>query len=331
MSNMRRVFVANADTAVGCGVVCELLDNEKFRGQINELWCTVRHPERSGLLWSKGACVIEMGDQPDEGQLRKHLEGVDTLIVVPDWATGKMVDQTKLILKAAHQSQVQRVMLISRAGIDGQDNKTAQNYCNMEKCLREFGFQDACIVRLVCLQQSLFLHRLMMMERSKLEWPLNEDAKFTMINMHNVVKFICNDVLGEGSRKLKSGGNVEMYRLSGPTIITPRQLVDVLNKNVGLQLQYQKVDPQHIQRYFQEQLGLRETLTRELLDEFDLVNKGKLNFVSDDTKKKIGEEPEKLDHFIKDHRSLFHMKQGGGGGGGSSSQGIRSAQQQRMF
>ena len=301
------LIVFNADTIVGEAIVRELLDpshRSHLGQQYHNVFATVRDISHSGDLMALGACLIEVGDSPDPNKLGQWMKMCKTCVLVPDCGSKNMVNQSKKLIDISKQSQLERCVLVSKLGVDETSVETAKWFHEVEHHFKNAGLPTTAIVRCAPLQQALFLFRPMLTE-GKLHWVIKEDAKFTTISLRDIANFIVHELLhSEHLRQPRA--EPHLFKLTGVQLNTPKDICQMLEKVVGEKIQYKQVERRELERYLRDNIGLHEILAKEVVDIQELINKGKLNFVSDDHKKSTGREPMKLSEWLNKHKALFH-------------------------
>jgi len=301
------IVIFNADIITGNAIVREMLDpqnRQHLAQRYRHVFASVHDQARSGDLLALGACVFEMEDNPEERKLIEYLKNanVKTVVLVPDCGSKHMVNQAKKIINAAKQAGVERLALLSKLGIEDMSVELAKWYCEMENHLKQSGISTTGIVRHAPLTQWLFLYR-QMLERQKLQLPVREDARFTNISVRDIANFVVHELV-RGERFSPNLGP-HMFKLTGPHVHTVKDLCHMFESILGENIKYEQIDRREFERYLREQIGLHEIIAKEICDMKELINKGHLNFVSDDHKKSTGREPMKTEEWLNKHKTLF--------------------------
>ena len=301
------LIVFNADTIVGEAIVRELLDpshRSHLGQQYHNVFATVRDISHSGDLMALGASLIEVGDSPDPNKLAQWMKMCKVCVLVPDNGSKCMVSQAKKLIDIGKQSQLERCVLMSKLGVDETSVETAKWFHEVEQHFKNAGLPTAAIVRCAPFQQNMFLFRRMLAE-GKLNWAIKEDAKYTVVCLRDTASFVVHELL-HGERLGQGGAEPHLFKLTGPIIHTPKDICQMFEKVIGEKIQYKQVDRRDLERYLRDTQGMNEILAKEVVDIQELINKGKLNFVSDDHKKSTGREPMKLSEWLNKHKALFH-------------------------
>jgi hypothetical protein len=299
----RKVFVANADTFEGYAIARECLTG-KLRDRFDEVLCGVHKVSRSGDLIFHGGHLIQLGNDASQGDIERHLRGVDTLLLVPNPGASDMVGNASEYLKACQHSGVKRCLLVSLIGCDDRQVRIADQYAKCEEQLKNSGIENYAVVRLGIIQNWMFLWSPQIKEQGRLCMPMKHDVQFAPLNVCDMAYF-CSWVVSEGIR-----GKTEKFQLTGNELINAQVLVQRINKTVGSQhqIEYQQIEREHAKRWLQMLLA-NDRLVEKCLDICELANRGKFNMTSND-EKKSGKEPINLDQFLKDHLNQFKPRQG---------------------
>lgn len=163
---MRNVFITNADRAVADSIAMELLMG-KHREQFQTVKASVEKVAHSGDLWLRGAQLIEVGNEPDIDYLKRELQNIDTLVLIPALGSHAMVHQSRVFLEAAKHAGVESCLLVSIIGVDEVQLKTCKRFHEIEQDLKKSGIKNQCVVRMGHLQQKLFWWAPMMQEQRR--------------------------------------------------------------------------------------------------------------------------------------------------------------------
>ena len=304
------MIIFNADTPLGDHLVRETLDTEtsqKIMREYEHVFASVRSIPHSGDLTLLGACLLEMGDEPEEKQLCEYLTKmqIKTCVLVPNLGSEKLSIQAKKIISACAQAKVERFVLVSMVGADDTSVATSRHFAELESTLKQSGIGMLAIVRVCPFQQILFQYRRQLREGA-LRWPVEPDAKFSSVNVFDVSNFITHELLHGGERRTSS--EPRMFKLTGPNVYTPNELCKFLSKVSGREIKYQKISRSEFEKYLRDEVSLPQIMVKELADWKELINRGKLNFTSDDEKKSTGKEPIKLNDWLNKHKHLFEVK-----------------------
>lgn len=150
------------------------------------------------------------------------------------------------------------------------------------------------------MQESLYWFVEEIKQNRRLPLPI-KDEKFAPLNLHDL-SFVVKHLLVEGALHQAARGQV--YRLTGSELVTGRNLAERLSKLLGHEIKYEAVDRKHTEEWLRNRLQ-NEMMLQEVLDVFELITRGKLNFVSDDEKKTTGRQPVTIDHWLQQNKSRF--------------------------
>jgi len=295
------VWISNSDTPVGYELARHCLMG-KYSHLFSTVVCTVKNVDFSGALLTLGAIVVEMKDQNVPEWLPNHLKAlnVQVCLLVPDVASSQTRQQGKNIIDCCKNAELGHIVLLSLMGIEGSDLKKPMDFLQLEDHLKKSGLREWCIVRHAMLQQRIFLQANDIKQKKRLAWPIKEDAKCAFVNIHDVCDFIIQGV----TQQSKNFGQKQIYRLTGPEALTGKQITEKLSQVVNQQLRFDYISRDEAKRNL-EQLLLNEEHIQFHLDVFELISRGKMAMVSDDQKKGIGKEPERIDKFFKEHANRF--------------------------
>jgi uncharacterized protein YbjT (DUF2867 family) len=150
------------------------------------------------------------------------------------------------------------------------------------------------------MQESLFWFGEDIKHNRRLQLPI-KDEKFAPLNLHDLT-FVVKHLLVEGGIRQMARGQI--YRLTGSELVTGRNLAERLTKLVGREIKYEAVDRKHTEEWLRGRL-LNDMMLQEVMDIFELISRGKLNFVSDDEKKTTGRAPVTVDSWLNQNKSRF--------------------------
>lgn len=279
----------------------EYSSNNKVLGKQRECFRVVRAGVEnlvdSGDLWLHGGQTVEM-NMRNESDWKRHFENIKTLVLVTRCGSKDMVKQAEMYVKCAKSAGVECILMVSKMGIEGSNNSTAKKFLEIEKCVKDSGLKYS-ICRAGFIENFLFLYSPMIMH-SKLELPMNQDSKFAPINLCDVCRFVTH-LAADSSRIAKANG--ECYKLTGQELLTWKQLTEVMNKALHHKVEYRNVDQKHTEDYLRK-MGLPQEWITEIMDEYQVINDGKLGHVSGDVKKSV-EKPITLEQFLKENASHF--------------------------
>ena len=291
------VFVSNADLPIG-EIISQHLLLGKHRSSFENIICGVKCRERSGNLECLGAWITEMRNRD---LLMKNFQLCEVLVLVPDVASADMVKQAELLLSVAKEARVEHLIMVSRVGVE-ENTETSRQLKRIEDMCRESGIDPLCIVRHGVIQQRLFWF-MDWIKRGQLCLPVNENAKWAPLNLDDLAMFVASLCAEVEFKKVHAK---RTYRLTGPALVSGKSLAEILSKHLtGHKVVFEEIDMNRLEDHLRKWVGLNDTLIREAMDMFKLINENKFNFVSDDQQKTIGTQPITVDRFIQEYEHRF--------------------------
>lgn len=313
INNMPRetsVFVTNADIATG-ETICQHLLLGKHRGNFENVYCGVQNVGLSGSLWALGGRMSEVSMEPDVTKLAQHLRECDTVVLVPNCTDRRMVRQAELILGAAQQAKCRNLLVISHLGAD-EDTETSREFKRIEEKAKGMQFEACAIVRHGFLQQKM-MWLMDFIKQGKLPLPVapeSDQAKWAPLNLDDLAQFVayvCAQEEEGGNAVRLRRLNQQVFRLTGPELITGKSLAEKFTHNLGGEhrVEFQQIEWKQLEEHLRKNLNLPDMIVKETCDQFQLINNGRLAVVSGDEKKTIGSEPIPVDRFIQEYNHRF--------------------------
>lgn len=304
------LVIFNADTIIGEAIIRKLQDPDHRRhpGHFEKVYATVRDVAHSGDLMALGVILVEVGDYPDSKKLADCLKYCKTCIIIPDESSDRMGDQAMKLIDCAKQALMDRCVLLSKIGAEDTSIETSKWYNRTEEHLKKSGMSTMIIVRVAPLDETMFIFRSMMAE-GYLHWMLKEDAKLTKVSLHDVVHFIAHELL-HGNSLQEHLIEPKVFMLTGPQILRPTDFSQIFEKVYGKKIRYEQIGRQEMIHYLRQVAGMNHVMSNAIADIQELVNKGRLDFISDDQKKSTGHEPMKMSEWLDQRKDLFQSECG---------------------
>lgn len=279
------------------------------------LLLTIEQVARSGNLIYHGGCVVQVSPDASPSSIEHLLRGVDCLVIVPNPGSSDMVHLCESYMQAAQHAGVKRALLCSILGSDDKDVHLSQKFRRIEDMFHNSGIENQAIVRRGVFQNWLyiwapemkyhqrFVLQCVLMNSIFFSFPIaiKEQAQYAPLNVCDLTMFCAHLIAEHGIR-----GRQNEFKLTGQDLMSGQQLVERLNRSTGSQIQYQQVEKEKCRDLLKLYLK-NENLVQNVLDWCELINRGKLNVTSNDEKKNTGQEPIKLENFLKDNAVGSYM------------------------
>jgi uncharacterized protein YbjT (DUF2867 family) len=303
-NNLTSVFISNADSPVGYALVDELIDGNN-RQHFGQIVCTVKNVNYSGALAMKGAQVIEMKDDNTPEWLPDWLKhnDIDVFVLVPDCASKNRIQQGKNLLQCCSKGGVSHVVLLSVVGADDSNVKTAREFLELEKAVKEHS-HGHCIVRHTMFEQGLYLLSEEIRNDRMISTPWKSDARCSLLNLRDLLRFISYGLAKEQKTNTIRLAKKELFKLTGPQILTANDVADRMSKVLNEKIGYEMVDRQRMKQCLQKK-QMNEAVIESILDQFELINEGKQNLISQDEKQQTGKDASSFEHWIQENQNRF--------------------------
>lgn len=307
---MKRVLVTNAHRHTGktvagelavalpgkCEVVATILDeNER---DILEQFDTIKK-------------VINNSDYLEPLDFMDDMKDVDEMVLIPSNMKNKVPQARNLIDACVEmKGKIKRIILISMNGpheAQGGPSDAAEElklFDEIETYLRDSEFQgEYTILRTNPFSHVLLLYRHQIAKNNELQAPAG-DGKVALLDMDDVSVAVRMLVGMEDGQRKKH--DKQIYRLTGSRSMTFDDMCSIMSKVTGKSIKYKKITRDEAQTLLLK-TELPELERNILLDEYDLVRAGKMDFVTQDFRKVTGKDPTTFEKWCQDHSMLLQM------------------------
>jgi len=322
-----KICITSCDGWIGYTLALHL--HQKYGNKV-QVFCTARDPSRCEGLKKEGLEVRKVSYE-DKNSLQSALNNIQTVIYVPEM-NEKMVEWASVFAQAMESSRIQSAIIVSCIGAEG-EKSNLKKFGEMEVRITE-KVPKWTILRKSMLHQNFFLWSKCIQESKEFPLTAGQQRGFAPINLTDFCRAIIR-VANVGENRPQDGIPKEhchvIYNLTGPHRVTGPELVKELNEVVGTQISYKDVNRQVLEKYLQSQQHhpgyydepnkgvpeddkekrletINQTEISAMLDYFDLVKEGRLDYLSTDLKKITGDEGVTLKKFFERNSSEFRPR-----------------------
>lgn len=304
-----KLTVFNADSVLGHSLVRHLLLPE-HRESIGHVHATVKDLAHCGDLPASGASLLKVGELPSVGDVQRLITECDTIILVPDCTSPKMVEQAKVIIDAVKGEGIERLMVASLVGATDTTIGLSLAFNEIETYVKQSGIENAAIVRHAPFQQEMLWYREQIQE-GYLAFPVPEETKFNFVDMADVSELMAHLVLKvkRWRSSANSKDNVMVWQLTGSNAFSAGEISSILSDILGRKIKYHQMNIDGYRKYLRAQTGIPNKCIEDMVDKMQLAMKNHFGFVSDDQKKSTGKEPKSLTTWVKENNYVLRMDQ----------------------
>jgi uncharacterized protein YbjT (DUF2867 family) len=247
----RRVCITAAERWISNSISRGLLyEHKRSECTLVALTRDARDPHLKEL--EKHGAEIEEIDYDNPDTIEDALRGCNFLIFVTE-SDKDRIKQAHMFAKAAKNSDLCNAIVLSLEGVDEGNQKTFRDYNEIERIWKD-AVKTVTILRISWLQQALFLWSENVQEKGTINMTLHERDQFVPLNLEDVVRSIRHLVTYEGRviDELDRRHHHKIYTLTGPDSITPRDLVEMINKAIRPdgEVEYDRVNRRELEEYF---------------------------------------------------------------------------------
>jgi NAD(P)H dehydrogenase (quinone) len=278
------LLVTGASGHLGRRVVELLLE----KGNANVIAAT-RDPERLSSLAKKGA-IARQADFDDPASLDRAFHGVDRLLLISTDALGQRGAQHRNAIDAAKKAGVKHIVYTSLINPENSPAVFAPEHVITEKMLKDSGLAHT------ILRNNIYTDTLLM----KLPHVIATGALAALAGNGGVGYVTREDCARAAAAALGSAnGASQTYNITGPAVVTYRNLADIAGIIAGRTVSYVAATPEDLRSAFSPSYA-------ELLLSLEFtIAQGKLAVASGDVKKLTGREPQTVASFLEEHRSVL--------------------------
>ncbi|CAG8549188.1 4973_t:CDS:2 [Ambispora gerdemannii] len=197
-----------------------------------------------------GAEVVEINYEKQE-TLEDSLRGTEFLIFIAE-SDRDRVRQAEALARAARKNDVKGVIVLSVRGADEINTKTHRDFREIEK-IWQAHVPCVAIFRSSFIDQGFFIWSQTIKEDGSLIMTLHERDPFTPVNLDDVIRAIRSLAFYEGKLvdALDRRYHQKIFTLTGPDVVTPRDIVAAINAAVrrDIQVEYERVDRYELSDY----------------------------------------------------------------------------------
>ena len=207
----------------------------------------------------------------------------------------------KKLIEVAQENNLRNCIVISTQGCEESDKPEKAKFKVIEDFAKsQLKDSNVCIIRSGNYMQNLFLYAKQMKETGFLGLPTDK-GKFASVDALDVGH--ATAMLCEEPSKIVKFKN-QTFTLTGGESMNGEQIVELFKK-CGLTVHFKNISTKEAVRYLKGLATVDESEINFLLEDFDLVKEGKMDYVTDDFKKLCDKEPRSLEDFLKDGIDAF--------------------------
>ncbi|KAF9963722.1 hypothetical protein BGZ70_007234 [Mortierella alpina] len=335
----KRVAITNVDSWLGYCSAYGLAQELEKKCQEVTLVCLACNTDRLDKLKGLKNVHIVKVDYNDTNQLEKALQGVSCTILIPE-LDERRAEFGKNVLDAMNKQGVKSCMMISCDGASEDcDLKSIESFCRLEKQVEQSCSSCYLILRKGFLNQCFFFWSYAVKEKAEFPLTIEKDNKMAPLDTHDLVGAITSIVVkkcqdtdhgpGFGSHKNKT------YTLTGPNELTPEHFVRELSDAIGKEVKLRHVERDELKKYLEslmhrpvlpmrisedapmaagggghnhddhEYFPINEAMIELLLDELEMIKRGKAGFASNDLEKILGHQGKSVRDFLRKEKDAF--------------------------
>ncbi|KAF9945166.1 hypothetical protein BGZ72_001589 [Mortierella alpina] len=341
-STERRVAITNVDSWLGHCVAYGLARELEQKCKDATLICLARNTDRLDKLKGfKNVHVVKV-DYNDTNQLEKAFQGVNCTILVPEMDE-RRAELGKNVLDAMNKQDVRSCMMISCDGTSENCGlKSIESFSKLEKQVEKSCSSCYLILRNGLLNQCFFLWSHAVKEKAEFPLTIEKDNKMAPLDAHDVVRAITSIVVKkcqetDHGAAFASHKN-KIYTLTGPNELTPEHFVREMSDVIGKEVKFRHVERDELKKYLEslmhrpllpmctsedaptaagggghgpddhEYFPSNEAMIELLLDEFEMIKRGKAGFGSNDLEKILGHQGKSVRDFLRKEKDSFTPK-----------------------
>jgi nucleoside-diphosphate-sugar epimerase len=177
-------------------------------------------------------------------------------------------------------------------------------YKAMEKACKKHLKGNCATVFHNMMLESLYLSRDEIMDENTLSWPVPDDVKFCPMGAEDVAR-CCICAMHKMMTSKTSDLKHKKYDVTGRDKMTPDDLVDMMSRVFGMEIEYNEVGRKEW-RKMMEETGMLCPLEICLAEEaFEMMKKGEFKKCTDECKKLTQRKPVKCEDWLEEHKGKF--------------------------
>ena len=283
---MTKVLVAGATGQCGREVFRQL-DEAGF-----DVAAANRDPEKAKDILGNNIDSRELNYENSE-TYAKVLEGIDALYLMLPNNVANLADKAKVLLRTAKDKGIEKVIMLSAAGIEtGSDNDLGQT----EQTIKDLGFDYTFLRPGWFMQNCLSYMYGTIMNNDAIMLPAGE-GKSAFIDTRDIaavaVKAFQND---EHSKSA--------YTLTGKEALDYHEVAEKLSKVAGRKITYIPISDDDLIKAMRDN-GAPEFMIQKMVWLYKTVRDGYAAATTPDVKNILGRDPITLDKFVEDYADRF--------------------------
>jgi len=154
--------------------------------------------------------------------------------------------------------------------------------------------------------EALYLNRDEITRESSLSWPISEDSNACPLAMLDFAR-CCTTVahkLIKHENKMMSHKHKE-FLVTGREKLTPGDMTQLMADSFNMDVEYNEVDVKQWKRMIEEMRIFTPLQIALIMEEFEMMEDGRLKKRTDEFKKLVGEEPIEFSEWVDENRDKF--------------------------
>ncbi|KAF9573464.1 hypothetical protein EC968_008549 [Mortierella alpina] len=334
--SQKRVAITNVDSWLGYCAAYGLAQDLAKNCKDVTLVCLARNTDRLDKLKDLKNVHIVKVDYQDTNSLEKALQGVCCTVLFPEM-DHRRAELGKNVLDAMHKQGIKSCMMISCDGASEDCHlKSIESFCKLEKEVEKSCSSCYLILRGGFLNQTFFFWSHAVKERAEFPLTIEKNNKMAPLDAHDFVGAISSIVVKKCQETGHEAGfgphKNRTYTLTGPNELTPEHLVRELSEAIGKDVKLRHVERDELKKYLEslihrpvlpldmplgggdydhdhrEYYPANEAMIELLLDELEMIKRGKAGFASNDLQKILGHQGKSIRDFLHKEKDAFKPK-----------------------
>ncbi|KAF9289554.1 hypothetical protein BGZ68_009136 [Mortierella alpina] len=341
----KRVAITNVDSWLGyCAAYCLAQQLEKNCKDVTLVCLACNTDLLDKLKGLKNVRIIKV-DYHDTGCLEKALQGVCCTVLIPEMDKHR-AELGKNVLDVMNRQGIKSCMMISCDGASEECHlKSIESFCKLEKEVEKSCSSCYLILRKGFLNQCFFFWSHAVKEAADFPLTIEKAYKMAPLDARDLVSAITSIMVkkcqetSHGTDEFGPHKN-KTYTLTGPNELTPEHLVRELSEAIGKEVKLRHVERDELKKYLEslmrrpvlpldisedasaatvggdgdhdhddhEYYPPSEAMIELLLDELELIKRGKAGFASNDLEKILGHQGKSIRDFLHEEKDAFKPK-----------------------
>jgi len=289
-----RVFVVSADGLTGHSLALRLV-SEKF--SVSAGLVDKQHEED---LKRRGVNVIHY--KPDDEQdFRKYVQKHDLVCIIPPHRVENPFGCAEMMLRVCNELKTPNVILFSTIDPEHAENEQViRQFHQLEEKFKQcHNIKCRIVLRTGMYNERFLLYRDNIVNENVLPLATGQ-GKFAPISVHCISHFVTT-LLTKHKTEEHHG---KCYSLTGSELVNGDEVARRASQALGMQLKFKDISREEA-RHLLEQHQLDETELELFLALFEMARNSKLELVSKDYEKIVGEKPMTVEQWFKERRDKF--------------------------